>query len=380
MKIILAPDSFKGTFSSSEVIQYLHRGIMKYFPSAEVVSIPIADGGEGTVDAIHGALGGTFITPTVTGPLGEKVRAKIAFIKDTAIIEMAQASGITLIKDADRNPLVATTFGTGQMILEALNNGAKEIIIGIGGSATNDGGIGMAQALGVEFFGLNKEKIGFGGKYLSEIKSFSTINLDKRVLETKISVICDVTNPLTGPRGATYVYGPQKGAQKEQLELLEKGMVSYKEVIQKQLGIDMNDVMGSGAAGGLGAALVAFLNAVLQPGIDTILDLVNFDEIIKDADLVITGEGRIDGQSINGKVPVGIGNRCKNKNVKVIVLAGAIGNDTEKIYDYGIDALFSTVDKPMTLHEVLENSEVLLENAIDRMLRLIRIGTGLNNK
>lgn len=316
MKIILAPDSFKGTFSSMEVINHLELGIQKFFPNAEIVKMPIADGGEGTVEAIVTAIGGEIHEKMVIGPLGKKVKAKFAMKDALAIIEMAESSGITLIHDYEKNPLVTTTYGLGELILEALELGAKEMIIGIGGSATNDGGIGMLQALGIEFKDVAGARIGYGGKYLSEIKDISIENLDPRIKDVKITVICDVTNSLIGPTGATYTYGPQKGANSEQLDLLEMGMLHFEALLRKQFGVDVSKIPGSGAAGGLGAALVVFLSARLTPGIETILDLVAFDAQAMDADLVITGEGRIDGQSVYGKVPIGIGKRCLNKKRK----------------------------------------------------------------
>ena len=380
MKIILAPDSFKGTFSSMEVINHLERGITKFFPNAEIVKIPIADGGEGTVEAIFSAIGGVIHEKAVTGPLGNKVVARFAMKDDLAIIEMAEASGITLIHEYERNPLETTSFGTGELILEALDLGAKELIIGIGGSATNDGGIGMLQALGIVFKDEAGACIGFGGKYLSKIKAISIENIDPRIRDVKITVMCDVTNPLTGPMGATYTYGPQKGASSEQLVLLEAGMIHYESLLLKIFGVDVSKIPGTGAAGGLGAALVVFLSGSLRPGIETILDLVAFDQQVMHADLVITGEGRIDGQSIYGKVPIGIGKRCLDKKAKVIVLAGSVGMDADQVYAYGIDAIFSTIDKPMSYNEVVENATLILDTAIDRMLRVIQLGMHLNTK
>ncbi len=380
MKIILAPDSFKGTFSSMEVIQHLERGVTKYFPSAEIVKIPIADGGEGTVEAVLAAIGGERHEKMVTGPLGTMTRAKFAMKDDLAIIEMAEASGLTLIREHEKNPMKTTSYGTGELILEALNLGAKEIIMGIGGSATNDGGIGMLQALGVEFEDEAGGGIGFGGAYLSRISKISIEKLDPRIKAVKVRVMCDVTNPLTGPLGATHIYGPQKGANAEQVVSLEAGMVHFESLLFKKFGVDVSKIPGSGAAGGLGAALVVFLAGHLSSGIETILDLVNFDQLVQEADLIITGEGRIDGQSIYGKVPTGIGKRCLDKKVKVIVLAGSVGIDADQVYDYGVDAIFSTIDRPMSFEEVIKNASTILETAIDRMLRIIKLGMGLESK
>lgn len=374
MRFIFAPDSFKGTFSSTEIIQYLQKGAEKFFPDIKTIGIPMADGGEGTVDTLITALGGKFIYANVMGPLGNKVNAKMGIINDVAIIEMAQASGITLISNEERNPLNTTTYGTGEMILEALNMGVEKIIIGIGGSATNDGGIGMAQALGVKFYNNKGKEIGLGGKYLLEIQNISIDNIDQRIKETEIQVICDVTNPLTGPTGATYVYGPQKGATDEMLKLLEEGMINYNNVVKREFGLDLNSIPSTGAAGGLGAGLIAFANAKLRPGIETILDLIKFDELIKKGDIIVTGEGKIDGQSIYGKVPVGIAKRCKTKNIPVIVITGCESDDANLVYNYGIDVIISTVNRPMELDEAINNSQLLLESAIDRMYKLIKIG------
>jgi glycerate kinase len=380
MKIILAPDSFKGTFSSMEVIKHLERGVTKYFPYAEIVKIPIADGGEGTVEAVMAAIGGEIHEKMVTGPLGTMTRAKFAIKDDLAIIEMAEASGITLIREGEKNPMETTSYGSGELILETLNMGAKEIIMGIGGSATNDGGIGMLQALGVQFKDESGASIGFGGKNLSRISDINIENMDSRIKDVKITVMCDVTNTLTGPMGATYTYGPQKGANPEQLVCLEAGMVHYESLLLKSFDVDVRKIPGSGAAGGLGAALVVFLSARLRSGIDTILDLVDFDQLVQNADLVITGEGCIDGQSIYGKVPTGIGKRCLDKKTKVIVLAGSVGTDADQVYAYGVDAIFSTIDRPMSYEEVKENASTILDTAIDRMLRMIQLGMRLNSK
>lgn len=379
MKIILAPDSFKGTFSSMEVIDHLEVGVQRYFPEAEIVRMPIADGGEGTVEAMVEAIGGTLYEKAVTGPLGHSVMAKFAMKDDLAIIEMAAASGITLVSETDRNPLVTTSYGTGELILEALNLGAKEILLGIGGSATNDGGIGMLQALGVELLDDSGQSVGYGGQELSKINKILIDQLDPRLKGVTITVMCDVTNPLTGPQGATYTYGPQKGGTVEELYVLETGMKHYESLLLRDFGVDVSAIPGTGAAGGLGAALVVFLSASLRPGIDLILDRIGFDQQVADTDLVITGEGRIDGQSIFGKVPVGIGKRCLHQKAKVIVLAGALGPEVERVYDYGIDVIFPTIDRPMSYDEVMANPSGLLDAAVDRLFRIIRLGMDLDS-
>jgi len=382
MKFVFAPDSFKGTLSSLEVTNILEKAAKSHFQDLRVIKVPIADGGEGTVEALITALGGEYRYAEVTGPLAEmKVRAKYGITGNrTAVIEMAQASGLPLLNDMQKNPMFTTTYGTGELIRAALDEGIRDFIIGIGGSATNDGGMGMAQALGIAFLDKNGKDVGFGGRYLSKVRKIVMDGLDPRIRESRITVICDVSNPLTGPRGATYVYGPQKGATGEMLETLENGMKNYARVIREQLGMDMDEIPGSGAAGGLGAALAAFLGAVMKPGIETILEYINFDSLLDDVDLVVTGEGRIDGQSVFGKVPVGVARHCMKKNVPVAVIAGCMGKNAAAVYDYGIKSIMVTVDRPMPLEEALNNAGELLYDAADRMFRFIKTGMDMQRK
>ncbi|HHY23654.1 MAG TPA: glycerate kinase [Clostridiaceae bacterium] len=381
------------------------------------------------MDALTTAKGGRYKWTEVTGPLGEKVKAKYGIIdnKDevktsaksevkaesktsvkaeteskikskvktasktvekttigtvakTAVIEMAEASGLPLIGPTERNPLLTTTYGTGEMIKSALDEGIREFIIGIGGSATNDGGIGAAQALGVQFIDSEGKEVGFGGGELSKIKHISIESLDSRIKESKITVICDVNNPLTGERGATAVFGPQKGAKGDMLKTLENGMKNYAEVISKHFGMDVDKIPGSGAAGGLGAALICFFGAEIKSGIDTILDFVEFEKLLNGVDLVITGEGRIDGQSVFGKVPVGIARRCKKYGIKVVVITGSMGDKAQDVYEYGIDSIMTTINKDMSLDEAMSRSKELLMDAVDRMFRLIKLGMTLGCK
>ena len=380
MKILLAPDSFKGTMTSIEVIEYLEQAAKSHFSPLEVVKVPIADGGEGTVDSLVMATGGEYRTVEVTGPLeGKRIQAKYGIIGGkTAVIEMAQASGITLIRPEQRNPLTATTFGTGELIKAALDEGIRDFLIGIGGSATNDGGIGAVQALGISFTDERGMEIGFGGKELARIEKIHLEHLDPRIAESRITVICDVSNPLTGPKGATAVYGPQKGVTEKLFGILEAGMENYEKLIMEATGLDMSAIPGTGAAGGLGAALVAFLGAVLKPGIDTILDFVNYEKLLEGVDLVVTGEGRIDGQSVYGKVPVGVAKRSKLKNIPVAVITGGMGHEASKVFDFGIDSIMPLINKDMTLEEALSNSEKLMLDAADRMFRFIKIGMTIN--
>ena len=378
MKILLAPDSFKGSMTSMEIIDCLERAARMHFNTVEIVKVPIADGGEGTVDALLALRGGAYVWVEVTGPLGEKVKARYGIIENkTAVMEMAQASGLPLLAPCDRNPLLTTTYGTGEMIKDALDKGIRDFIIGIGGSATNDGGIGAAQALGIRFMDSGRNEVGFGGRELSRIKRIDTENRDARIKESNIVVICDVNNPLTGDRGATLVFGPQKGATGDMLAVLEKGMKNYAEVIRAQLGMDVDRIPGSGAAGGLGAALVCFLGAQLKPGVDTILDFADFERLLEGVNLVITGEGRIDGQSVFGKVPVGIAKRCKKYGVKVVVIAGSMGEGAQEVYEYGIESIMTIINKDMSLDEAISRSKELLTDAADRMFRLIKLGMGI---
>ncbi len=375
MKILLAPDSFKGTMTSMEIISFLEEAAKLHFDPLEIVKLPLADGGEGTVDTLLFIKGGKYEWAEVTGPLGEKVKAKYGIIEDkTAVIEMAQASGLPLIDRKDRNPLLTTTYGTGELIKDAIEKGIRNFIIGIGGSATNDGGIGALQALGVKFLDEKGNEIGFGGKELGKIKHIELENIDRRIKESNFIVMCDVDNPLTGDRGASFVFGPQKGATKEMLEILENGMRNYAEVIQNELGINVNEIPGAGAAGGLGAALHCFLGAQLKPGIDTILDFANFDEMLKGVDFVVTGEGKMDKQSIFGKAPSGIAKRCRKYGTKAVAIVGSMGEGAEEIYKYGIESIMPTVNKEMSLDEALSRAKELLAGAADRMFRFIKVG------
>lgn len=379
MKILLAPDSFKGTLTSLEVINILEEAAKNHFQDLEVVRVPIADGGEGTVESLIISTNGKYQQISVTGPLeAKKVQACYGIIDGkTAVIEMAQASGITLLPEGRKDPMLATTYGTGELIKAALDEGIRDFLIGIGGSATNDGGIGAVQALGVQFKDANGVEIGFGGGELGKIRKIILDKIDPRISKSKFTIICDVSNPLTGPKGATAVYGPQKGVTTDLFEILESGMKNYGRLIKEVTALDMDDIPGTGAAGGLGAALVAFLGAELKPGIDTILDFVNFEKLLQGVDLVVTGEGRIDGQSIYGKVPVGIAKRSKAKNIPVAVIAGGMGAEACKVFDYGIDSIMPTINRDMTINEALSNAEILMRDAADRMFRFIKMGMAI---
>lgn len=378
MKFVFAPDTFKGTLSSQEIITILTKKAQEHFTDVETVGVLIADGGEGTIEAVEQMKGGQRRYLEVTGPLGEKVNAYYLKLNDKQVlIEMATASGITLIPYREGNALYTTSYGTGELIKDALASGAEEIIISIGGSATNDGGIGMLSALGVKFFDIKENELQPIGKNLINIARIDVSSLNEQVKKAKFTVMCDVTNPLIGQNGATYVFGPQKGANKEHLELLEKGMKHYAEKIKETLGHDVTKISGGGAAGGMGAALLAFCNASMQSGIKTILDLINFNQIIAGADLIITGEGRIDGQSANGKVLDGIGNYARKRYIPVVAITGGMGDNAHLVYDCGIDSIMVTVNKPMSLEMALDNAKSLLEDCADRLFRFIKIGMNL---
>jgi len=375
MKIIVSPDSFKGSLSAIRAAQAIEEGIKLVFEDAEVVKVPIADGGEGTVDAIITATKGEIIYKEVVGPLGKPVNAKMAVINNgaTAVIEMAEASGIIQVKDKEKNPLFTTTYGTGELILEAINRHCNKIIIGIGGSATNDCGAGMAQALGFKLLDEYGLQIGFGGGELSKVKEIKMSPLYDKIKDVEIIAACDVTNPLCGEKGASAIFGPQKGATPDMVNLLDSNLSYFAGIIKRDLKKDIKDIPGAGAAGGLGAALLAFLDAKLTRGVELVLDAVNFDDKLRDADLVITGEGRIDGQSVFGKVPMGVAKAAKQHGVPVIAVGGSIGDGAEALYDVGVDAIACIITCPMSLEFAMANSFTLLKSAVERLMRVYAI-------
>ncbi len=378
MKILIAPDSFKETQTSAHAAEAMRAGVLKIFPDAQIDTIPVADGGEGTVESLVDGMGGQIIKQTVTGPLGEKTEAEYGILPgDVGVIEMASASGLGLVPQNRRNPLVTTTRGTGELILDAVKEGCKKIIIGIGGSATNDGGMGMARVLGYRFVDKSGSDIAEGGGTLSLLDKISTSEVVSGLSEITFLVACDVKNPLFGPEGASVVYGPQKGASKKNVDLLDKNLYHLADVVKADMGLDIAETPGAGAAGGLGFGLMAFCGAELKSGIEIILDLVNFDDHLAGVDLVITGEGKIDGQSMYGKVPVGIAGRAKKHDIPVLAIVGGIGSGVDTVYDYGIDSIMSSVNNAMTLEEAMSRSKELLIDATVRAMRIIRIGMKL---
>lgn len=358
MKIVIAPDSYKESLSAMDVATQIEAGFREIYPDAEYVKLPVADGGEGTVDAMVAATGGRQINVSVTGPTGKPVLAHLGITgnQQCAVIEMASASGLECIPPEERNPLITTSYGTGELIKAALDLGVTEFIIGLGGSATNDGGAGMLQALGIHLLDKVGHNIGKGGQCLSELEYVDVSGMDPRLKQCRITVACDVTNPLTGPQGASAIFGPQKGANPAMVRFLDENLKHYAEVIARQTGKDVEFAPGAGAAGGLGAALLAFLNAELRSGIEIVTEAVELEKAIMDADLVITGEGRIDSQSIKGKVPVGVARLAKRHNKPVIGIAGSLSSDVAVVYDHGIDCVFSVLNKVCSLDEALNDA------------------------
>lgn len=352
MKVVIAPDSFKGTMSSVEVCGIVEKAIKSILPEAVTVRVPVADGGEGTVEAFLSALGGERIEVKVKDPFFYNIESFYGILPDkkTAVIEMAAASGLVLVGDCP-DPLRATTYGTGQLMLDALEKGCSRIILGIGGSATNDGGVGMAAALGVKFLDESGRDIGLNGGGLAGLSKIDVSHKDKRLDRCEITVACDVDNTLCGENGASYVFGPQKGADQNTVRILDGNLRHYSDILERETGIQVRNIPGTGAAGGMAASLLAFTKCNLKPGISIILDTVGFDRLVEDADLVITGEGRIDGQSLRGKTPVGIAARAGKYNVPVIAIVGSIGGGIDEVYSCGISAVFSTVRRPVPFEE-----------------------------
>ncbi len=366
---VIAPDSFKGSASAREVAQAIADGLRTALPDASYDLVPMADGGEGTVDALVSATGGQIVKVKVTGPLGEPVDSFFGILGDgtTAVIEMAAAAGLALVPPERRNPMVTTTYGVGELIKAALDAGCRRFIIGIGGSATNDGGAGMAQALGVRLLDATGNEIGFGGGALAKLARIDASGLDPRVREAEFLVACDVTNPLTGPNGASAVYGPQKGATPEMVAKLDANLRHYAALIRRDLGVDVETVPGAGAAGGLGAGLMAFCHAQLRRGVELVIEAVRLPERVQRADIVITGEGRLDFQTGFGKVPYGVAQVAKRFGRPVIAIAGQLGEGAERCREWGIDACFAITYKPMSEAEAMRETLSLLRRTAEEV-------------
>lgn len=381
MKFLFASDSFKGTLTSDQTIELLTKAAEEVFGSCETSGVPVADGGEGTTDAVVKARSGEIITVPVHGPLMEMEQGFYGRLSDTeAILEMAAASGLPMVPEEKRNPLNTTTYGTGELLKAALDAGYTDIAIAIGGSATNDGGMGFASALGIRFLDQDGNVLEGRGEDLEKVAHIDMSGLDPAVQKAHFTVMCDVTNPLCGPDGATYTFGKQKGGTPEILDRLEKGMQNYRDVIIREFGINPDEIQGSGAAGGLGTALKVFLHAEMKSGIETVLDLIDFDARLEGVDLVVTGEGRTDWQSCFGKVMQGVGDRSAKHQVPVAALCGGLGPDYEKIYAHGISSIMTTVDGPMPLKEALDNASELYYKGAIRMFRFLQTGMQMRAK
>ncbi|WP_394211621.1 glycerate kinase [Enterovibrio calviensis] len=375
MRIVIAPDSYKESLSAMDVATAIECGFRRVMKDVEIVKLPMADGGEGTVQSLVDATEGHIVDVTVTDPLGLPADGFFGLLGtgETAVIEMAAASGLHLVPSAQRNPLQTTSYGTGELIKAALDHGAKHLIVGIGGSATNDGGAGMAQALGVKLLDKDGHAIGYGGGALANLHTIDMTEIDPRLANVKLEVACDVDNPLCGEKGASAVFGPQKGATPEMVSTLDSNLAHYAEIMKTQLNSDVKNRAGAGAAGGMGAALLGLFNAELRPGINIVMDAVDLSAHVKDADLVITGEGRIDSQTIHGKTPIGVARCAKQFGIPVIGIAGSITQDSVVVYDHGIDALFSVVSGACTLEEALANAKENVELTAENVARMIKI-------
>ncbi|MBR1532952.1 MAG: glycerate kinase [Ruminococcus sp.] len=374
MKLIFASDSFKGSLSSRKTAELLTKAAQEVFGECECIGVPVADGGEGTVDAVIDALNGKKVSVSVHDPLMNRIQASYGIAGEKAIIEMAAASGLTLVPEDQRDPMNTTTYGTGELVLDALDRGCRELYIAIGGSATNDGGMGCMRALGSKFLNKNGSELSGCGRDLADVAEINLSDLDKRLSDASVTVLCDVKNPLCGENGATYTYAKQKGATPETMELLEKGMQNYRDVIIEKFGIDCDTVEGAGAAGGLGAAFSVFLNAKMQSGIETVLDLIGFDDLLSGADLVITGEGRADAQSVCGKVMKGVALHAKVKGVPVIGLCGSLGDGAELLYDCGVTKLIALSDSAESIEDAIANAERYYFDSAVRLFRSLRNG------
>ena len=378
MKIIIAPDSFKDSLSAAGVAQAIVEGLAQVWPDAQMIQCPMADGGEGTVDAVLAACHGELRRQTVRGPLGAPVDARWGWLADshTAIIEMAEASGLQLLPPDQRDACRTTTFGTGELIRAALEAGARRIILAIGGSATNDGGAGAMQALGVQMFDADDQPLPPGGLALAQLARISLDSLDPRVAEVRFEIAADVNNPLCGPHGASAIFGPQKGASPQQVQQLDAALGHFADHCARVLPTDVRDEPGSGAAGGLGFAAKAFLGAQFRAGVEVVADLVGLDAAVRGADLVITGEGRFDAQTLRGKTPFGVARIARQHGVPVIVIAGTLGEGYEQMYSHGVDAAFALPSGPISLEQACSEAPRLLRERAADIARVWRVAAG----
>lgn len=371
MKIIIAPDSFKGSLSAITAANAIDRGVKKVFAKAETVLLPIGDGGEGTMETLVAATDGKIKKVQVTGPLNNQVEAAYGILGDgvTCVIEMASASGLHLVPEDKLSPLQATTFGTGELILQALDDGYSSFILGLGGSATNDGGAGMLQALGMKILNTDGNEIGPGGGELQNVRQIDLAAFDERISQSRFIIASDVQNPLVGPQGASRIFGPQKGASPEDVQLLDRNLSNWADQIFRTTGKRLHNRPGAGAAGGIGGAFQAFFPSEMKRGIDVVLDYIKLDQELQGADLVITGEGRVDHQTAFGKTPLGVAQRSHAKGVPTVILAGSVGKGTDVLHDFGVISIYSIINTPMSLKEAMENATELLEESAEQFVR-----------
>ena len=379
MKILVAPQEFKGSISALSASEAAKNGILRVFPEAEVVLCPVADGGDGTLETLVEVSGGEVRTCSVQNPIGETIQAQWGAMGDgvTAVIEMARTSGLALLSLDERDPLNASTYGLGQAISEALDEGFRKFIVGIGGSATNDAGAGMAQALGANLLDDRGNTISFGGAALASLQTVDISNMDSRIKDSKFLVACDVSNPLTGEEGASAVYGPQKGATPEMVKRLDDALSNFATVIKRDLKKDVSEMSGAGAAGGLGAGMMAFMGAELKAGVDIVLDTVNLRDKLSSVDLVITGEGGMDFQTIYNKAPIGVARIASEHNIPTIAIAGLLGSNFKIVHEHGIRAATSLVNGPITLEEASDRAFELISDSVEESLRFISVGMDL---
>lgn len=380
MKIVIAPDSFKESLSALQVAAAIEAGLREVFPDADIVKVPVADGGEGTVQALVDATGGRRVSARVTGPLGLPADAFYGVTGDgVAVIEMAAASGLEMVPPERRDPRVTTSRGTGELILHALAQGSRRFVLGVGGSATNDGGAGMLQALGVRLLDLEGVPLGPGGGELARLARIDAAGLDPRIAESVFQIACDVDNPLTGPRGASAIFGPQKGATPAMVEQLDANLAHYGGIVARERGQDFAQVAGAGAGGGIALAMLAYLGGRLRPGVEIVTEAVGLADAVRGADLVITGEGRIDGQTVNGKTPMGVARVAAAQGVPVIGIGGGLAPDAHRVHAHGIDAVFAAVCRPCTVAEALAAGEANLRSAARNVAAALKLGAGLRS-
>ena len=382
MKVVIAPQTFKGSISALDAAKAMGEGVRRVLTDAEIVLVPVADGGDGTLETLVEGSGGEIRTSEVTGPLGERITARWGAMGDanTAVIEMARTSGLALVPLEKRDPRATTTYGLGEAVRQALDAGFRRFIIGIGGSATNDAGAGMAQALGVRLLDWDGGNLDFGGAALSQLDGIDMSGLDARARESQFLVACDVSNPLTGPEGASAIYGPQKGATPEMVAQLDAALERFAQVVKRDIGADIDGVSGAGAAGGLGGGLIAFLNGTLQSGVDIVLEAVGLEQQLDGADLVITGEGCLNYQTVYNKAPVGVARRAGARGIPVIAISGSLGEGFSEVHGHGIDAAAAITSAPMTLDEAFRQAPELVALATEEALRFMKVGSRVFGK